>query len=364
MSQSTATQAEVKRRTTLAVIDCDVHIQPVSYDEIKAYMRQPFRDMFNLFKGRGIFDNPLGRTTIKGNTPSGGPIGSDPDHLREQLIKPNNIETAILSPWIYADFFSDPDLKAEINSAFNSWVHDKWLNSKVNHDGVFKASITVSHQDPNLAVKEIERWAGHPDFVQVYLDSGSRAPLGQRQFWLIYEACERYGLPLAIHVGTDGLGGNSRFTTGFPNHYVEWLTLVPCNFQAHLVSFLTEGVFERFPGLRMVMLEGGAFWLPGMLCRLDALYKSFRFEIPWVKKLPSLYMKDHIRFGTQPMHRPDNDEHFRYLLEVIDAENIMMFSSDYPHFDTDVASEIFPRNIPDRMKDKIFFENAKAFYNL
>jgi predicted TIM-barrel fold metal-dependent hydrolase len=268
-----------------------------------------------------------------------------------------------LSPWIFGDLLADPDVKAAINSAYNNWLHDTWL-SEHNHDGVFKGSITVSHQDPNLAVKEIDRWAGHPHFIQVYLDSGSRAPLGQRQYWPIYEACERHGLPLAIHVGSDGLGGNSRITTGFPNRFIEWFTLVPCNFQAHLVSLITEGVFERFTGLRVVLLEGGSFWLPSVLWRLDAHYKSFRFEVPWLKKLPSEYVRDHVRFGSQPMHRPDSDEHLLYLMEAMDAENLMMFSTDYPHFDADVMKDIFPRNIPEKMKNKIFYENAKAFYNL
>jgi predicted TIM-barrel fold metal-dependent hydrolase len=350
-----------KKRTTL--IDCDVHVQPVSPDEIKKYLAQPFRDGFSRFKGRGIFDNPLGRTTINDKTPSGGPVGSDPDHLRKELIEPNGTEKAILNPWIYGDFFPDPDLKAAINAAYNTWLDDTWLSSKHNHDGVFKGSITVSHQDPAQAVREIERWAGHPHFVQVYVDSGARAAFGSRQFWPIYEACERHGLPLAIHVGSDGIGGNAPMSTGFPNHFIEWATLISVNFQAHLTSMLCEGVFERFPGFRVVLLEGGQFWLPGLMWRLDGHYKSFRFEVPWVKKLPSLYLRDHVRFGTQPMHRTDNDEHFLYLLEAMDAENIMMFSSDYPHYDTDVASEIFPRNIPEQMKQKIYYDNAKAFYN-
>ena len=80
-----------------------------------------------------------------------------------------------------------------------------WL-WEYNPDGVFKGSITVAHQDPQAAAREIARWAGHPHFVQVMMDSGARAPYGQRQYYPIYEACQKYGYPLAIHPGTDGMG--------------------------------------------------------------------------------------------------------------------------------------------------------------
>jgi len=359
-NQTYSSEDQQKRRT--GIIDCDVHVAPTSNEVIKSYMRQPFRDAFR-FWGRGVFDNPFTIVRPDAIPPSGGPIGSDPDFLRKQLIEPYNIAYAILNPWIYADYYADPDLKAEICSAYNTWLDETWL-SKHNHDGVFKASIVVSHQDPSLAVKEIEKWAGHPNFVQVLFDAGAKAPFGQRHYWPIYEACERHGLPVAYHPGSDGLGSNTPFTPGFPTRFVEWVTLLACEFQAHLVSLLTEGVFQKFPGLRIVSLEGGSTWLPGIIWRLDAHYKCFRFEVPWLKKLPSLYLRDHVRFGSQPIHRPDNDEHFLNLLEAMDAENLMMFSSDYPHYDTDVPTEIFPRKAPERMKNKILYENAKKFYNL
>ncbi|MDQ0218068.1 amidohydrolase [Peribacillus cavernae] len=360
MTQNQAVKLENKNRKRTGIIDCDVHVSPFDNDEIKKYMKQPFRDAFR-FWGRGIFDNPFTEVRPDAKPPTGGPIGSDPEFLREQLIDSYGTEHAILHPWIYADYYADPDLKAAICSAYNDWLNDTWL-SKYNHDGVFKASIVISHQDPSLAVKEIERWAGHPHFVQVLADAGARAPFGQRHYWPIYEACQRHGLPFAYHPGSDGLGSNTPFTPGFPTHFIEWGTTLVCGFISHLVSLLTEGVFERYPGLKVVSLEGGSAWLPAILWRLDSHYKSFRFEVPWVKKLPSLYIRDHVRFGSQPLEKPDDDKHLLYFLEMMDAENIMMFTSDYPHYDTDHPREMFPRNIPEQMKNKILYENAREFY--
>jgi predicted TIM-barrel fold metal-dependent hydrolase len=50
-------------------------------------------------------------------------------------------------------------------------------------------------------------------------DSGARAPYEQRQYYSIYEACERNGLPLAIHPGTDGMGVNVQPSPGYPTRY-------------------------------------------------------------------------------------------------------------------------------------------------
>ena len=56
---------------------------------------------------------------------------------------------------------------------------------------------------------------------------------------------------------------------------------------AHIMSMVTEGVFERFPTLKVVLYEGGVFWLPHMMWRFDKNWKAQRAETPWVQELPS-----------------------------------------------------------------------------
>jgi len=199
--------------------------------------------------------------------------------------------------------------------------------------------------------------------IQVTMDSGARMPFGQRFYYPIYEACERHGLPLAIHPGTEGMGINQQPTPGYPTHYVEWHCAMSLSFQAHLVSLLTEGVFERFPGLRIVLVEGGMAWLAPLMWRLDPYWKALRSEIPWVRKPPSEYLRDHVRLASQPLERPDDDRQFMQLLEMIDAEHILMFSSDYPHWDFDSPTRAFPK-LPDALWQAIFSGNAREFYKL
>ncbi len=153
------------------------------------------------------------------------------------------------------------------------------------------------------------------------------------------------------------------YAAAIASAYIEWHCAMSFSFQAHLVSLLTEGVFERFPGLRIVLVEGGVAWLAPLMWRLDAYWKALRSEIPWVRKPPSEYLRDHVRLATQPLERPDEDRQLLELLEIVDAEHLCMFSSDYPHWDFDSPTRAFPK-LPDAMREAIFSGNARAFYNL
>ena len=343
------------------IIDCDVHVYPRTVDEFKQYLPMPWRDRYS-GGGRGFFNNPIHGSRADSKPESGEPAGADPAFLRHQLIDAYGYAYAILLPRAFANVFPDPDMGSAVAAAYNDWLADTWL-STYNEDGVFKGSITVNTQDPAAAVKEIERWAGHPHFVQVMTDSGARAPFGQRQYHPIYAACERHGLRFAIHPGTDGMGINSQPSPGYPTHYIEWHTCLSLAFQAHLVSFLTEGVFQLFPGFGITLTEGGVSWLPPLMWRLDAEWKALRSEVPWLTHAPSSYLRDHLRFSSQPIERPDDPQQLMQMLAMLDAEHLLMFASDYPHWDFDSPTHAFPK-LPDDLHRRIFSENARAWYGL
>ena len=355
--QSQAATAPVRQ----GIIDCDVHPAPRSKEQIKDRLDKPWRDRWN-GGGRGLFGNPVHGARLDSVPPAGGTPGSDPDFLRSQLIEEYGIAHAVLLPRAFCNLHPDPDFGTAIAAAFNRWVAETWL-TEYNGDGCFKGSITVNHNDPQAAADEIDHWAGHPHFVQVMTDSGARMPFGQRHYHPIYEACQRHNLPLAIHPGTDGMGINTQPGPGYPTHYIEWHTNLALAFQAHLVSFITEGVFERFPGMRIVLVEGGVAWLAAIMWRLDAEWRALRPEVPWLKRRPSDYLADHVRLTSQPLERPENDKWLLNTFEAMDAQRILMFSSDYPHWDFDSPRHAFPR-LPDDLHQAIFEDNARKWYGL
>ena len=346
------------------VIDTDVHNSLKSPRDLLPYLPEPWKSRVAQsglgMPGHGYY-NPMGVNRKDCRPPSGGPAASDPDFLIQDLLEPNGIEIAILTGDLMGvSTMHDPDYAAAIASAYNDYLVEHWLDPYPQ----FRGAILVSTGDPMLAAREIDRMAAHPKMVGVVMGSGQRALLGQRQFHPIYEAAARHGLPVAIHPGTEGAGGSMPPTaSGYPTRYLEWHTCLSQNYMAHLVSLVCEGVFEKYPNLKFVMLEGGVAWLPHLMWRLDKNYKGLRSTVPWLKRMPSEYIRDHCYFSTQPIEEPENPKHLLTLFDMIDAEQFLLFSSDYPHWDNDMPGEIL-KSLRPEARQKIYYDNAKQLYNL
>jgi predicted TIM-barrel fold metal-dependent hydrolase len=98
--------------------------------------------------------------------------------------------------------------------------------------------------------------------------------------------------------------------------------------------------------------------------RLNKNWKGLRREVPWVQRLPSETIREHIRLTTQPMEEPEDPKHFLNLLEMLGSEDLLLFATDYPHWDFDAPDQAFPVPLPPALQRKIFSENAQAVYRL
>jgi len=112
----------------------------------------------------------------------------------------------------------------------------------------------------------------------------------------------------------------------------------------------------------MIVIECGVCWVPPLLWRMDAEYRALRKEVPWVKRLPSEYFTDHIRFTSQPLEQAPKREHLHAVLEAMNARQTLMFASDYPHWDQDEVREI-ERALPDGWAPDVFGLNALKVYD-
>jgi predicted TIM-barrel fold metal-dependent hydrolase len=112
-----------------------------------------------------------------------------------------------------------------------------------------------------------------------------------------------------------------------------------------------------------VFVECGIGWFPHVMWRLDRNYKSLRQEVPWLTRLPSEYMREHLRLTTQPIEEPPATEQFLDLLEMMDARQTLMFSSDYPHWDFDDPLAAF-KHVTEPLKRRSFHDTAAELYGL
>ena len=116
-----------------------------------------------------------------------------------------------------------------------------------------------------------------------------------------------------------------------------------------LLSLISEGVFQKFPKLKVVMVESGFTWLPGFLWRADKTWRGVRREVPWVTESPSTLVRRHVRFTLQPDNAPPEDGMLERVLEHIGSDDILLFSTDYPHWHYD-AQDALPKGFPKRLR--------------
>ncbi len=351
------------------MIDCDVHQNFNSLRDLEPWLDPAFRDYVDV-GGYGGFTlpnypwvHPSGFMMGDAVPEDGGVPGSDYQTMREQLLDRFDVEYAILTgeDILNVSCMAHPQFASALATAYNRWLIEDWLP----RDQRLKGSIVVATQDAGQAAREIREWGIHPDVVQVLLPCGARTGYGDPHYLPIFEAAVEVGIPVAMHVGAEGLALNPPPTaTGYPSYYLEWHTLLPSSAMSHLVSVVCHGVFERFAELRLVIIEAGVVWLPGVLWRLDANWKALRSETPWVKRLPSEQVREHVRFTTQPLEQPARKSQLQAVLESVDGMGeMLMFATDYPHWDFDTP-KIVEARLPEAWRDSVMQGNARALYGL
>ena len=134
---------------------------------------------------------------------------------------------------------------------------------------------------------------------------------------------------------------------GWPSYYIEDHTSPPQAVQANITSLVLEGVFDRFPDLKLISVENGFGWVPPLMWRLDAAWKLLRSEVPNLERLPSEVISEHVYVTTQPVEEPPRPQDFLSLLEHFgDMVDHILLASDYPHWDGDNPDLVLFNTVP------------------
>jgi uncharacterized protein len=340
------------------IIDVDVHHQFSTAAAIGEYLPEGMSYQY-YSSGAGI-PHPHGAFRHDVKPPTGGVPGSDPVHVGIDHLDRHGIDHAVLMPGSLLGLCGLPDLDmaAALARATNDWTATEWLPA----DERFLGALLIAPRDPAQAVEEIRRLGEDPRFVQV---TSNTLPclMGDPFLEPIFAACEEVGLPFTMHLGSDYGVTNSAWPVGTPQSFCEYHAGVVMQAPYHLISLITQGVFVRHPTLKVVFNEFGVAWLPFVMWRLDMEFRAARDELPWLDRMPSEYIREHVRFTTQPLEEPTQPGDLATLLGLIGGEDLLLFSSDYPHWDADNPKYAL-RGFSEEAKRKIFFENAHALFDL
>lgn len=363
-----ATPVATRQRPTpaakkTAVVDCDIHNALPAEKTLHKYLPARWRrhlDMIGLRGPAGSAYPRLYPNAARHDSwpPSGLPPGSDLDFLRAQLLDGWDIDFGILNCLFGVGGQLNADFSAALARAMNDWQLAEWVEPEPR----LLASLLLPYEDGELAAAEIDRLGSHPGFAQALLVVRTAQPLGARKYWKMYEAAVRHDLPIGIHFG--GAGGGPITGSGWPSFYIEDHGGMPQAFQAQILSLVYSGVFEHFPTLKFVLIEGGFAWMPPLMWRMDRCWKQLKEEIPYLNRLPSEVIRQHFWLTTQPIEEPPKREYFTQLLEHLNMNDRLMFATDYPHWDFDSPDRAIPNQIDPALRQAIMAGNAYSLYRL
>jgi hypothetical protein len=358
---------ETRATQKLSFVDGDIHPAFRASSDLHPFLPARWRDHLLTFgehlrqglSGQLAYPRMMASGMRVDAFPEQGPPGSDLELMRRQHLDPNGVEYGMLVALSRGGMEErNLDFAAALSQAVNDWQIEAWVKPEPR----LRAGIVVPQEDAGFAARQIERRAPDRRFVQVIFSPRASDPVGHRRYWPIYEAAERHNLPIGLH-SAGFSGGHASTGSGWPTYYMQEHYAFTTAMQNVVTSLIFEGVFERFPRLKVVLIEGGFSWAPALGWRMDKHWERLRAEVPHVKRPPSEYLRENFWFTTQPIEEPQNPEHLADIIDWVGWDRLI-FSSDYPHWDFDHPRHAFKFALTDEQKAMVFRDNAKAVYGL
>ena len=358
------------RRETLTVIDTDVHHNWSNSAELISYLPPDWKDYVHrqghgasmpILPERGTSYMPHGPFRLDSFPEDGSTPGSDYELMRRQLLERDDTKAVVLTFGVGGQTgMLNPYYALALSRAANDWNLDRWLSLP---DDRLRGLILVPTELPEEGANEIRRCAEWPRVSGVLLVANSLAkPIGHPLFDPIFKAASDCELPVVVHVGGEAHMKGVESAGGTSGGMIERYEVLHQPGMHYITSMVTHGLFERFPSLKVMFLEFGFLWLPPLLWRMDALRDVLLKESPLVKRLPSEYISDHVRFSIQPLdYVPEGKIGIDAVSACPELRQILCYSSDYPHWDADEPKYVASR-FPREWRDDIFYRNAKQFF--
>jgi predicted TIM-barrel fold metal-dependent hydrolase len=271
------------------IVDCDRHVAVRDYAELNPYMTESWRRHFERDEFMGSVREAAAHVRMTDRFGDEVDVGSPPGPDVDLSLSVSH-QGLTINGW------SDQVAAKTFVEALNSYAEEHWSD-----DQARKAAVIVNANDPVWSAEVIRRRARSGRFGAVALPLIPTL-MGVDSFDPIYAAAVEVGLPVVAHfsgveghyLGAPSLGGGVH-GTAFAR-----AALMPQLAETNITSLCLGGTFETFPDLRMLFSGFGFGWLPSLLWRLDREWRTFRHDVPWVKRPPSEYVLESIWLTTWP----------------------------------------------------------------
>ncbi|HJQ05473.1 MAG TPA: amidohydrolase family protein [Nocardioides sp.] len=262
-----------------------------------------------------------------------------------------------------------PEFAQNFINAYNDWVI---ANAHVADGRIVMVGIVPTSDDVQEMVATAQRLVdGGVKAVWMQADTppGGVSPAHSMldPLWKLYADND---VAVTLHIGTEFFFLDPRWcfaeTFGdlfqspeIPNTNIQMFSTVHMAVENYLSALVLGGVFERFPTLRVGLLEVGGYWVGPAAERMDMYIKVFpgasaaKFPMK-----PSEYIKRNVR--VSPFNFEPVDKYFTDYPELAD---VFCFSTDYPHVEgtknsrANMAAKVEP--LGEEITTKFFRTNAE-----
>ena len=249
-------------------------------------------------------------------------------NARIEALDAENIDVQVIYPTLFLAYplASDPALATALCASYNRWMGDTLSgNERLKWAGV------VNLDDVPGAVRVVREAGSLGASAVMVLGTAGDRMLDDPALMPFYEAMAEADLTLGVHVGWSWPSFNNLYSDLYPS----WITAFLMPLMMGFVAFITGGLLDRFPNLRVVFLEGGCLWIPFVMDRLN-------HRFPYARTMASLYPEIKVNAAAEPDAYVRGGNLFwsaevedSLLPQVMDlvGEGQIVFGSDMPHSD-------------------------------
>ena len=293
----------------------------------------------------------------------GAAFGSMDARERLALLDAENLDAAVLYPTLgilWEAELEDATLSQAYCRAYNRWIADFCRDS----GGRLVPIAHLSLGDPPAAAAELGRAVRdgcRGAFVVPF--TLTRRPHGHPDHDPVFAAAQDLEVPLALHPSFEPVALAPRRFEGMRKARLLSSVLAGDGVRHAFTTFFDFGVFDRFPRLKLVVLESGGGWVGYWMDRLDAVY-----EATFIGRRVPLREKPSVYFRRQCYVSCDPDETTIPALAELLGPDRFFWASDYPHPDHTAdylkALEQLAARLPAPSRARFLGANVREAYGL